>query len=409
MKKIAIIGGGAAGMMAAISAAQAGAKPVIFERNLFLGKKLALTGKGRCNLTNACTIQEFMRNVPGNGSFLYSSLHRLDTSATMAFFNELGLELKIERGRRVFPLGDDAHAVVNALKNHLKRLNVQIKYNSRVKGLLLDNQSISGLKIGEEEFNFSRIIIATGGASYPGTGSTGDGYAMAKEAGHSIILPRPSLVPLTTVETWVQDLAGLSLKNIQITAKLGEKTLCRLFGEMLFTHLGVSGPVILSASEDLAPYIPKEEIKLYINLKPALSPKQIEERINRDFIKFSRKQYQNSLGELLPSSLIPVFIRLSQIQPEKPVNQINKEERKRIKELLTALPLTIRGTGGFSEAIITAGGVNTREVDPKTLSSKLAEGLYFAGEVLDINGLTGGYNLQIAWSTGFAAGFFAAQ
>lgn len=409
MGQLAIIGAGAAGMMAAISAARQGVKPVVFERNLFAGKKLAITGKGRCNLTNACTIQEFMRNVPGNGAFLYSSLHRFDTAAAMAFFRQLGLELKVERGRRVFPVGDDAHAVVNALKNELKRLDVPIKYNSRITELVFQDQALAGLKEGAEFHPFSRIIIATGGASYPGTGSSGDGYTLAKQAGHTVIPPRPSLVPLNTIEPWVEELAGLSLKNIQLTAKAEGKIICRLFGEMLFTHFGVSGPVILSASHDLAPYIPRDKVELFINLKPALNPQQLDERLQRDFLKFSRKQFQNSLGELLPASLIPVFVRLSAIEPEKSVNQITKAERGRIKELLMALPLTVRSTRGLSEAIITAGGIDIREVDPKTLGSKLMPSLYFAGEVLDVDGLTGGYNLQIAWSTGFAAGHFAAE
>lgn len=405
MVKIGIIGGGAAGMMAGIIGAEQGGDITIYERNPYLGKKLGITGKGRCNLTNNASIQEFMKNVPGNGPFLYSSLHQMAPTDVMAFFQNLGVELKIERGRRVFPVSDDAHTIVNALKNRLKALDVKVNYKMRITKLKIEDNQIKGLYAGEEYQAYDKLIIATGGASYPGTGSCGDGYALAGSAGHTIIEPRPSLVPLDTLESWVEELAGLALKNVYLYAKAGAKIIFKGFGEMLFTHTGISGPLVLTASYYVYPYLPQDEVKITIDLKPALKNQELEERILRDFKKFTRKQFQNSLNELLPASLIPVIISLSEIDPYKPVNQITKEERNKLAGLLKELPLTVRSTRGLSEAIITAGGVCVKEINPKTMESKLVKGLYFAGEVMDVDALTGGYNLQIAWSSGNAAAY----
>lgn len=408
MVKVAVVGGGAAGMMAAIAAAEEGAETFIFERNPYLGKKLGITGKGRCNLTNACTIQDFIKNVPGNGSFLYSALHQLNMDDTMEFFSKLGVELKIERGRRVFPVADDAYVVVNALKRRLRELGVKVNYNSRVSELLAAEGQIQGLLVDREPFYCDAVILATGGKSYPATGSTGDGYTLASALGHTIVMPRPSLVPLETKEEWPAKLSGLALKNVEIIAKADDRVIDKAFGEMLFTHFGVSGPIILSLSHAVIQVLGQAEVRLYINLKPALSPEQLEQRIQRDFLKFTRKHFRNALSELLPASLIPVMIELCGIAGDKPVNQITREERGRLRELLCSLPLTVKCTRGLEEAIVTAGGVNTKEIDPKTMVSKLVNGLYFAGEIMDVDGLTGGYNLQIAWSSGYVAGKSAA-
>lgn len=408
MVKVAVVGGGAAGMMAAIAAAEEGAETFIFERNPYLGKKLGITGKGRCNLTNACTIQDFIKNVPGNGSFLYSALHQLNMDDTMEFFSKLGVELKIERGRRVFPVADDAYVVVNALKRRLRELGVKVNYNSRVSELLAAEGQIQGLLVDREPFYCDAVVLATGGKSYPATGSTGDGYTLASALGHTIVMPRPSLVPLETKEEWPAKLSGLALKNVEIIAKADDRVIDKAFGEMLFTHFGVSGPIILSLSHAVIQILGQAEVRLYINLKPALSPEQLEQRIQRDFLKFTRKHFRNALSELLPASLIPVMIELCGIAGDKPVNQITREERGRLRELLCSLPLTVKCTRGLEEAIVTAGGVNTKEIDPKTMVSKLVNGLYFAGEIMDVDGLTGGYNLQIAWSSGYVAGKSAA-
>lgn len=408
MVKVAVVGGGAAGMMAAIAAAEEGAETFIFERNPYLGKKLGITGKGRCNLTNACTIQDFIKNVPGNGSFLYSALHQLNMDDTMEFFSKLGVELKIERGRRVFPVADDAYVVVNALKRRLRELGVKVNYNSRVSELLAAEGQIQGLLVDREPFYCDAVVLATGGKSYPATGSTGDGYTLASALGHTIVMPRPSLVPLETKEEWPAKLSGLALKNVEIIAKADDRVIDKAFGEMLFTHFGVSGPIILSLSHAVIQVLGQAEVRLYINLKPALSPEQLEQRIQRDFLKFTRKHFRNALSELLPASLIPVMIELCGIAGDKPVNQITREERGRLRELLCSLPLTVKCTRGLEEAIVTAGGINTKEIDPKTMVSKLVNGLYFAGEIMDVDGLTGGYNLQIAWSSGYVAGKSAA-
>jgi predicted Rossmann fold flavoprotein len=406
--KTTIIGGGAAGMMAAVHSASQGAETVIYERNTLLGKKLALTGKGRCNLTNACSIQEFIKKIPDGGNFLYSALHYLDCEKTMDFFHLLGVELKTERGRRVFPLSDNAHTVINALKNRLWELGVTVKYGSRVDSVTAENGRIKGFYSNGVFHPAQRIIVAVGGMSYAATGSGGDGYVFAKNLGHSVKPLFPALVPLETAEKWTADIAGLSLKNSGLKVIAKGKTIYRGLGEMLFTHGGVSGPLILSASYYIVPLLKESEVRINVDLKPALSMEQLEKRVLRDFAKFTRKCLANALNELLPLSIIPPVIYLSALDPDKRVNQISRAERERLLTVIKALPLTVTAAKGFDEAIITAGGVNLKEINPKTMESKLIQGLYFCGEVLDIQGPSGGFNLQIAWSTGAAAGYYAA-
>ena len=398
-------------MMAAISAAEQGARVIILEKNKQLGRKLAITGKGRCNVTNACSIKEVIDNTPGNGQFLYSALHKLPPDELMAFMNRLGVELKIERGNRVFPVSDKASEVVNALRKRLKQLEVETEYDCPVDNLILDDNTVLGVEAGGREFRADAVIIATGGVSYPTTGSSGDGYRFAAAAGHSIISPRPSLVPLELQEKWVGQLAGLTLKNVEARVVYHEKELGKEFGELLFTHFGVSGPIILSLSHSIC-RLPVQEInkvRLLVNLKPALSREQLAARVQRDLDGFSRKHFVNSLSQLLPQSLIPVIVELSGIPAHKESNQITREERAILVELLTVLPLTVSAIRPIDEAIVTSGGVNVREVDPKTMESKLVKGLFFAGELLDVDAYTGGYNLQIAFCTGYTAGIYAAD
>ncbi len=409
-RKVVIIGGGAAGMMAAIAAADAGAAVTIIERNQQLGRKLAITGKGRCNLTNNCSVQEIIKNFPGNGSFLYSALNAFDAGDLMSFFADLGVPLKMERGRRVFPQSDDANDIVNALSRKCQSCGVKFAFSARVQKLLVVDGTVIGV-ITEDgsQINADAVIIATGGKSYPLTGSSGDGYRLAQQAGHTIVPPRPSLAPFDTIEQWPTELSGLTLKNVEVTAFYKEKILDQEFGEMLFTHFGVSGPVILTLSHYICRIEPLERVRLSINLKPALSTEQLDARIQRDLDKYSRKQLQNSLGDLLPQSLIPIIMRLSAIDPEKYSNQISRSERQKLGSLLQDLPLAIKSVRPLAEAIVTAGGVSVKEIEPKTMASKLIKGLYFAGEVIDIDGLTGGYNLTAAFSTGRASGFAAAD
>ncbi len=417
MKKVIVIGGGAAGMMAAITASEYGAETTLREKNAMLGKKISITGKGRCNLTNQCSIPELIKNIPGNGSFLYGAFHRFSVDDTMSFFHSLGLPLKVEQGRRVFPTSDKAYDVLDVLKKRLRQLDVKLEYNAPDNQLVLqqDLQSgssyVVGLKTEKGFLPADAVIIATGGMSYPATGSTGDGYRIAELAGHLVVPPRPSLVPLETKEAWVEELSGLSLRNVAVRAYVKEKVLDKGFGEMLFTHFGVSGPVILRLSHAVCNTFfeaPKAEITIHINLKPALSKEQLQSRIQRDLDRYSRKYFANSLDDLLPQSLIPVIVRLSGIDPEKPANQITKEERNCLTELLQDLTVHVKGTRPIDEAIVTAGGVSVREINPKTMESKLVSGLYFAGEVMDVDGFTGGYNLQAAFSSGRVAGMAAA-
>ena len=394
--------------MAALAAAKQGAEVSLWERNKTLGRKLAITGKGRCNITNMTDTRELVKNIPGNGSFLYSAFSRFSAEDTWDFFESLGLRLKVERGRRVFPLSDDAHEVVAVLQRALQDAGVQVYYNQRVKELALRSQQLAGVYDYPGRFYPAEaVIIATGGVTYPATGSTGDGYALAQQAGHTVIPPKPSLVPLETVETWPAELAGLSLKNVELTIRDHERVLGRAFGEMLFTHFGISGPIVLSLSQ-LVTASSGEGLTALIDLKPALSEDKLDERLLRNNQKFSRRHFINSLDELLPASLIPVFVRLTGIDAHQPVNQLTRAERQEMVYMLKGLPLTIKGTRPISEAIVTAGGVMTKEINPKTMQSQLLPGLYFAGEVIDIDGYTGGYNLQAAWSSGYIAGSSAA-
>ena len=406
MKKIIVIGGGPAGIMAALTAANGGAEVALWERNKSLGRKLAITGKGRCNITNMADTKDLVKNMPGNGSFLYSAFTRFSAEDTWDFFEQHGLQLKVERGRRVFPLSDNAHEVVEVLMQALHEAGVKIEYNLRAKELALQNkQIIGGYDYPGRLYPADAVIIATGGVTYPATGSTGDGYALAAQAGHTIIPPKPSLVPLETVESWPSEVSGLALKNVEMTIRDQDKVLDKAFGEMLFTHFGLSGPIVLSLSKVVTAAAEMGRgLTALIDLKPALSEEKLDERLLRNNQKFSRKHFINSLDELLPASLIPVFVRLVGIDPHKPVNQLTKEERREMVYMLKSLPLTIKGPRPISEAIVTSGGVQVKEINPKSMASNLISGLYFSGEVIDIDGYTGGYNLQAAWSSGYVAG-----
>ena len=406
MKKIIVIGGGPAGIMAALTAANGGAEVAIWERNKSLGRKLAITGKGRCNITNMADTKDLVKNMPGNGSFLYSAFTRFSAEDTWDFFEQHGLQLKVERGRRVFPLSDNAHEVVEVLVQALHEAGVKIEYNLRAKELALQNKQILGVYDSPGRlYPADAVIIATGGVTYPATGSTGDGYALAAQAGHTIIPPKPSLVPLETVESWPSEVSGLALKNVEMTIRDQDKVLDKAFGEMLFTHFGLSGPIVLSLSKVVTAAAEMGRgLTALIDLKPALSEEKLDERLLRNNQKFSRKHFINSLDELLPASLIPVFVRLVGIDPHKPVNQLTKEERREMVYMLKSLPLTIKGPRPISEAIVTSGGVQVKEINPKSMASNLISGLYFSGEVIDIDGYTGGYNLQAAWSSGYVAG-----
>ena len=404
---VIVIGGGAAGLMAAGKAAERGLSVVVLERNPRPARKLMITGKGRCNVTNACTlINELMDAIPGNSRFLYGAFSRFMPYDTMELFEEQGVELKIERGNRVFPLSDKAVDIVDALVNFAKKSGAQIVTGERVTALLTDENGISGVTAESgNKYYAKNVIIATGGCSYPLTGSTGDGYRLSECVGHTITAPMPSLVPLETKEEWVKRLQGLSLKNVRITIRDVNtyKEVYSDFGEMLFTHFGVSGPMILSASAHLRDIV-DGKYELSIDLKPALSEEKLDERLIRDFAKYSNKALGNALQELLPRKLIPVIVNLSGIEPDLRANKITREMRKDLLWLLKNLTCTIKGTRPIDEAIVTAGGIKVNEIDPKTMQSKKVRGLYFAGEVIDVDAYTGGYNLQIAFSTGALAG-----
>jgi len=407
MSKIYVIGGGAAGMLAAIAAARNGHQVILLEKNEKLGKKLYITGKGRCNLTNASDKDTFFEQMVTNPKFLFKAYHTFSNFDAMDFFEQLGLPIKVERGNRVFPESDRSSDVITVLRKELERLSVMIRYKSEVSKIITKDGSFFGLtlKSSNETFLGDAVIIATGGLSYPVTGSTGDGYTFARSLGHTITPLYPSLVPLHTKEAFVKDLMGLSLKNIEITVTSGVKQIYRDFGELLFTHFGVSGPVILSASSYIIPFLnEKEPIKLEIDLKPALTEEMLDARILRDFEEFKNKQFKNSLDHLLPNKLIDVIIRLSPIDSEKKVNSITKEERLALINLLKHFPLHITKLSDYNQAVITKGGINVKEINPSTMESKLVKSVYFAGEVLDLDALTGGYNLQIAWSTAYLAG-----
>jgi len=404
-KRVGIIGAGPAGLMAAGRAAGLGHTVIVFEKNKRACRKLMITGKGRCNITNACPEDELIKNIPGNGRFLYSSLSRFSNHDIMAFFSDLGVRLKTERGNRVFPESDKSSDICDALIDFAVKNRAVIRYNSRVSEILTEEGRVKGLVLDSgESFELDAVVVATGGLSYPATGSTGDGYRMAQVLGHTVTELRPSLVPLETVETWVSEVSGLTLKNIVLTVydPSGKKVFEEL-GEMLFTHFGVSGPLVLSASRHILDSGFAGSV-LVIDMKPALTEEVLYRRIQRDFEKFSRKQLSNALHELLPKSFIPVFIQLLEIPPEKPVNQITRQERQRMVSLLKGIRLTVSRSRPIAEAIVTTGGIKIGEIDPKTMESKLVNGLYFAGEIIDVDAYTGGFNLTIALSTGYAAG-----
>lgn len=409
MSKVIVIGGGAAGMMAAVTAAQNGHQVTLLERNEKLGKKVFITGKGRCNLTNASDIEEIFDHVVTNRKFLYSALYGFDNRACMDFFEESGLRLKVERGSRVFPVSDHSSDVIKTLEKKLKALSVEIRLHTRVESLLTestrDKRCIKGVRDDHgKSYGADAVILATGGISYPSTGSTGDGHRMAKESGHKVTDLYPALVPLKAKENWCRELMGLSLKNVTATFKEGKKVLYSEFGEMLFTHFGVSGPVILSGASVINQRLAKNEIQLFIDLKPALTEEQLQKRLTREFEENRQKQFKNACSGLFPARLIPVMIALSGIDPEKKACEISKEEKRGFAGCIKALPLTITGTGGYEEAIVTKGGVSVKDINPSTMESKQVSGLYFAGELIDVDAFTGGYNLQIAWSTGRLAG-----
>lgn len=403
---VIVIGAGAAGMMAAIIAAENGASVTILEKMPRVGKKLLITGKGRCNITNIADIKELIKNMHGNGSFLYSSFHNFSNNDLIDFFENLGVKTKVERGGRVFPESDKAIDVVDALLRKMDSLEIRILKDVAVKNIIKEDNKVTAVvdKKGLV-YQADKIIVATGGASYPATGSSGDGYVIAEKLGHTITPIKPSLVPLETEEDWVKIAQGLSLKNVKASIIVDDKKVTEDFGEMLFTHYGVSGPIILSLSKIVAENLTENKIvELSINLKPALSFEKLHNRVQRDFEKFSKKQIKNALNELLPSKLIDIIIDLSYINPDKMINQITKEERLRLVEQIMDLRLTITKTRPVAEAIVTAGGVSIKEINPKTMESKIIEGLYFAGEIVDVDGYTGGYNLQAAFSMGYIVG-----
>lgn len=413
MDKIAVIGGGAAGMMVSVMLAEKGFKPVIYEKNDKLGKKLFITGKGRCNLTNDCQVTDLLANVVTNPKFLFSSFYGFDSQKTMSYFENLGLALKTERGGRVFPVSDHSSDVISVLSTKLKRLGVEINLNTEVKDILCTedegNNAIKGIAVSQGgksyNINYKYVIIATGGMSYTLTGSTGDGIRWAKEHGLSVSTPKPSLVPMNIRENVCRELMGLSLKNVTLTfyAKVREKDkkLYSEMGEMLFTHFGISGPLVLSASAYLDKYI-ENDLRVYIDLKPALTEEQLDNRIVRDFNENINKQFRNSLNDLLPKRLIPFIIERSGIDQYQKVNTISREDRKKLVRVIKNYELHVESLRGFDEAIITKGGVKVKEINPQTMEAKQISGLYFIGEVIDVDALTGGYNLQIAWSTAAA-------
>ena len=407
--KTIVVGGGPAGMLAAISASQNGDKVTLLEKNKTLGKKLLITGKGRCNITSSINIEEFINNVPGNGKFLFSCFQNYTNKDIIKMLKKHGLEVKKERGNRIFPITDKSQDVLNCFIQELKDNDVDIRTNLEIVEIITKNNEVTGVYLSTGDIlTASKIILATGGKSYPVTGSDGQGYKLAKKLGHTIIEPRASIIPLTADEDLCQNMQGLSLVNVKIVIKDIEKNkqIYDDFGEMLFTHFGVSGPTILSASAHLLRYknFGKNNIKLFIDLKPALDNEALDLRVRRDFEEFKNKDFKNSLEKLLPQKMIPVIIELSKINPNKKVNEITREERLDLVKLIKNFEVTITGFRPVDEAIVTAGGISIKEIDPKTMESKIISGLFFAGEIIDVDAYTGGFNLQIAYSTGFTAG-----
>ena len=408
MKTVAVVGGGAAGLMAAIHAARMGAAVTIYEKNERCGRKLGITGKGRCNVTNHCTRETFFENVTGDARFLYSAWSRFDSAATESFFEEQGVPLKVERGNRVFPVSDKARDVVDALVRAARDEGVKILH-ANVSELLIEDGRACGVRVGDKEYPADAVILATGGASYPLTGSTGDGYRFARAAGHTVVSPTPSLVPLVEKGRFCASVQGLSLRNVSLRAKdlKTGKIVFEEFGEMLFTHFGLTGPLVLSASAHLCPMEPGR-YELLIDLKPALDEKTLDARLLSDFAKYSNRDFQNALCDLLPQKLIEPLVARSGIDGRKKVHDVTKEERKAFLQLLKGVGIVIGGTRPIAEAIVTKGGVALTEVMPRTMASKKCRGLYFAGELLDLDAYTGGFNLQIAFSTAVLAGESAA-
>jgi flavoprotein, HI0933 family len=402
METVVIIGGGPAGMMAAITAADK-FNTVLIEKNDKLGRKMFISGKGRCNITNAKDISEFFDFIPGNPHFLYSSLYSFTNEDTMSFFNKLGVKLKVERGDRVFPESDKSSDIISVMEKEMRRKDVSIKLNSKVKKFICEDNTIKAIQLDDNSIiKGDYFILCTGGMSYPQTGSSGEGYKFAEELGHNIVEIKPSLVPITVKEEWIKELQGLSLKNVELSiVSKNNKILFKEFGEMLFTHFGISGPITLSGSR----VVNKEDnLKAVINLKPALTFEELDKRMQKDFIKYTNKDFRNSLDDLLPKKMIDIVIRLSEINPNKKVNLITREERQNLVNLLHNFTLEIKGLRPIAEAIVTAGGVKVKEIDPSTMQSKFCKNLSFAGEVMDVDAYTGGFNIQIALSTGYLAG-----
>ena len=409
MSNVIVVGGGAAGMMAAIFAARNGQNVTLLEKNEKLGKKIFITGKGRCNITNASEIEDLFSAVISNPKFLYSGFYSFTNDQVIHFFEELGVATKIERGNRVFPVSDHSSDVIAALAREMQHLKVKVQLHCEVKELLINNErEIKGVRLANgKKMTADAVVVATGGISYPSTGSTGDGYRFARNCGHKVTELFPSLVPMEVKEWYAKELQGLSLKNIEIHITDGKKKLYDEFGEMLFTHYGVTGPVILSASSIVGKTLEKKELVLHIDLKPALTEEQLDKRLLREFEANHNKQFKNAIDSLLPAKLRPVIIELSGIEEEKKVHEITKEERLNLLRLIKDFHMTLTGLRGYNEAIITKGGISVKEIDPGTMESKLIKNLYFAGEVLDLDAVTGGYNLQIAGATGELAGIIA--
>lgn len=399
-----IVGAGAAGCTAAVFAARYGKSVLLFEPNEKIGRKLRITGKGRCNVTNNSSVEEHMKNIPVNNRFMYSAFSMFSAEDTMNFFEELGVPLKTERGNRVFPVSDKAEDIVGSLEKELKKLGVKI-IHKRVESLIIENNAVCGVTAQGKEYRSNSVLIACGGKSYPLTGSTGDGYRLAESAGHTVTELKPSLVPIVSEDKFCAELMGLSLRNVTLKLYDGEKVVYSELGEMLFTHFGVSGPLVLSASSHIR-NMQKNRFKFVIDLKPALSPEQLDSRIQRDFAENLNRDFINGIRKLLPAKLIPVIIKLSGISPERKVNSITKDERRKFGELIKNFPVRVSGFRPIDEAIITSGGISVREINPKTMESKLVKNLFFAGEIIDVDAYTGGFNLQIAFSTAYSAALY---
>ena len=401
MTDIIIVGGGAAGCFAAVWAARFGKSVIVFEKNERLGRKLRITGKGRCNVTNNSPVEEHMRNIPVNSRFLYSAYSSFDAESTMAFFEELGVPLKTERGNRVFPVSDNAHDIADALAREMKKLGVKV-VNAQVTQLLAENGAVRGVRAGGREYESVSVLIACGGKSYPATGSTGDGYKLAESVGHTVTELKPCLVPLVSPDKYCAELMGLSLRNVTLSLYDGNKEIFSELGEMLFTHFGVTGPLVLSASSHIKDMKPNR-YTMKIDLKPGLTPEKLDERIQRDFSENLNRDFVNGIRKLLPAKLLPIAARLAEIPEELKINSVTKEQRRRFGELIKAFPVRISAFRPIDEAIVTGGGVSVKEINPKTMESKLVSGLFFAGEVIDTDAYTGGFNLQIAFSTAYSA------